>query len=179
MVCIKFVRTLFLTLGVGALLSCTGVPEGVEVVRDFEASRYLGKWYEIARLDHSFERGLQGVTAEYSEREDGGIDVVNSGYNVEEDKRESAEGKAYFIDDRDLGRLKVSFFGPFYGAYNVIELDEDYQWAMVCGPDRDYLWILARSPNLDKAIVDRLIQKAADLGFASDELIMVRHETPL
>ena len=179
MACLKIVRMFFLTLGLGALLSCTGVPDGVEVVRDFEASRYLGKWYEIARLDHSFERGLQGVTAEYSARDDGGIDVINSGYNLEDDERESAEGTAYFIDGRDKGRLKVSFFGPFYGAYNIMELDEDYQWALVCGPDKDYLWVLSRSPDIDQQVLDGLIQKANSLGFKTDELIMVQHDTPL
>lgn len=176
---IRKLRAAFLTLGVGALVSCTGLPEGVQVVHDFNATRYLGKWYEIVRLDHRFERGLQGVTAEYTERADGGLDVVNSGYNSDNNKREAAEGKAYFIADRDVGRLKVSFFGPFYGAYNIIELDEDYRWAMVCGPDRDYFWILSRSPTMDDTVLDRLLQKATDLGFRTDELIRVRHDTPL
>ena len=95
------------------------MPERVTPVESFELNRYLGKWYEIARLDHSFERGLERVTAEYSLRDDGGISVVNRGYSIEDDEWKVAEGKAYFVNDKNLGYLKVSFFGPFYGSYVV------------------------------------------------------------
>jgi apolipoprotein D and lipocalin family protein len=156
--------------------ACTGIPDGVSPVTGFDVNRYLGTWYEIARLDHSFERGLQQVTAEYSERDDGGIRVVNRGYDTEKQAWEQSEGKAFFIGDSDVGRLKVSFFGPFYGAYNIIELDrENYQYAMVSGPDRSYLWILARSPVLEQTTVDRLVKQAAGLGFDSEQLIFVEH----
>ena len=165
-----------LAIGVSA---CTGAPEGVEPVSGFELNRYLGTWYEIARLDHSFERGLSRITAEYSLRDDGGVRVINRGYNAEDGEWDEAEGKAYFVGDEDVGQLKVSFFGPFYGGYNVIELDkEGYQYAMVAGPDRSYLWILARSPDLDDAVLERLIAKAGELGFPVGELIMVDHESP-
>jgi apolipoprotein D and lipocalin family protein len=158
------------------LTACTGIPDGVSPVTGFDVNRYLGTWYEIARLDHSFERGLQQVTAEYSERDDGGIRVVNRGYDTEKQAWEQSEGKAFFIGDSDVGRLKVSFFGPFYGAYNIIELDrENYQYAMVSGPDRSYLWILARSPVLEQTTVDRLVKQAAGLGFDSEQLIFVEH----
>ena len=158
---------------------CTGVPEGVETVKGFELDRYLGTWYEIARLDHPFERGLSNITANYSLRDDGGVKVVNRGYNVEEQEWDEAEGKAYFVDDEDVGRLKVSFFGPFYGGYNIIELDkEGYEYSMVAGPDRSYLWILSRSPDLDDAVLDRLIEKARELRFPIAELIMVDHDSP-
>lgn len=154
-----------------AACSNTDLPEGIEPVRDFELPRYLGKWYEIARLDHSFERGLERVTAEYQMRNDGGARVINRGYNPEEDRWEEAEGKAYFIDSPDIGRLKVSFFGPFYGGYNIFELDDNYEYAMVAGPDRSYLWILARTPTLDDERQARLVERADALGFDIDALI--------
>ena len=169
-------RRFVLLVSVMMVTACTGIPDGVSPVTGFDVNRYLGTWYEIARLDHSFERGLQQVTAEYSERDDGGIRVVNRGYDTEKQAWEQSEGKAFFIGDSDVGRLKVSFFGPFYGAYNIIELDrENYQYAMVSGPDRSYLWILARSPVLEQTTVDRLVKQAAGLGFDSEQLIFVEH----
>ena len=157
------------------LAGCTGVPDGVETVDGFELDRYLGTWYEIARLDHRFERGLSDVTATYSMRDDGGVRVVNRGRN-EEGEWDEAEGKAYFVDASDQGRLKVSFFGPFYGGYNVIELDKaGYEYSLVSGPDRSYLWILARTPELDQQTLDRLVSKARKLDYPVDELIYVDH----
>ncbi|MGJ0429788.1 lipocalin family protein [Methylobacter sp.] len=151
---------------------CTGLPSGVKPVTGFELNRYLGKWYEIARLDHSFERGLTDVTAEYSLRDDGGVSVLNSGFNAEAGQRQSAEGKAYFVESPDVGRLKVSFFGPFYGAYNIIALDKaNYSYAMIAGYDRDYLWILSRTPKLDQKTLQTLIDQAQSLGFATQNLI--------
>ena len=155
---------------------CTGVPEGVEPVRGFELERYLGTWYEIARLDHSFERGLSEVTANYALREDGGVRVLNRGYSAQEKSWDEAEGKAYFVGDQDVGHLKVSFFGPFYGAYVVFGLDrEDYQYAFVAGPDTSYLWLLAREPQVSEEVLQRFIRQARELGFATDELIYVEH----
>ncbi|MCR9093032.1 MAG: lipocalin family protein [bacterium] len=159
-----------------ALAGCTGTPDGVRAVEDFELDRYLGTWFEIARLDHPFERGLTEVTAEYRPREDGGIEVVNSGFDPEEGERRSAVGKAFFVGDPSVGMLKVSFFGPFYGGYNVIALDtRNYCWSMVAGPNRSYLWILGRTPDLDPTIVARLESEARGLGFPVDELIRVEH----
>jgi apolipoprotein D and lipocalin family protein len=155
---------------------CTAPPAGVQPVTGFDPQRYLGTWYEIARLDHRFERGLTRVSANYRRRTDGGLDVVNRGYDPDTGAWKEATGKAYFTGTQDTGSLRVSFFGPFYGGYHVIGLDrQDYAWAMVCGPDRDYLWILARTPNPDEAIIDRLLQQAASLGFATDELVFVDH----
>jgi apolipoprotein D and lipocalin family protein len=157
---------------------CTQVPEGIEPVEDFDLNRYLGKWYEIARLDHSFERGLTQVTAEYSLREDGDVDVLNRGYSPAKKEWTSAEGKARFVRTTEDGYLKVSFFGPFYGAYIVFELDhQGYSYALVCGPNRDYLWLLARQPLLPEAMKNMLIDKAKALGFATEQLIFVAHET--
>lgn len=157
--------------------ACTGVPKGTTAVSGFEIDRYLGTWYEIARLDHRFERGLEAVTAEYTLREDGGVRVVNRGFNTKTAEWEEAIGKAYLVDAPDIGQLKVSFFGPFYGGYNILELDaENYQYSLVAGPDRSYLWILARSPNLSETIVQSLLETARRLEFPVDELIYVSHD---
>lgn len=159
------------------ITGCLGMPENATAIRDFELERYLGTWYEIARLDHRFERGLTRVQAQYSLREDDGVRVVNRGFDEKNGKWSESVGKAYFIGDSDIGRLKVSFFGPFYGAYNIVDLDqENYRYAMVVGPNTRYLWILARDPNLDPAIVDLLVTKAKGLGFPVDELIFPEHD---
>ncbi len=150
------------------LAGCVGIPENVTPVEDFELARYLGRWYEIARLDHSFERGLSRVTAEYSLREDGGVRVVNRGYSEKEGEWKEAEGRAYFVGRTDQGHLKVSFFGPFFGSYIVFELDRgSYQYALVSGPDQSYFWILARRPEMDQELKERLIAKADTTLFRS------------
>ena len=158
------------------IMGCVGMPENVKPVDHFKLEKYLGKWYEIARLDHSFERGLTRITAEYSLRDDDGVRVLNRGYSAKENSWKEAEGKAYFVKGSDQGYLKVSFFGPFYGSYIVFELDhENYQYSLVCGPDKSYLWILAREPKIRGDIKDRLIAKAAASGFDTSKLIFVDH----
>ncbi|MFH2012868.1 MAG: lipocalin family protein [Pseudomonadota bacterium] len=158
------------------LSGCVIIPENVTPVDNFKLDKYLGKWYEIARLDHSFERGLTRVTAEYSMRDGGGVKVVNRGYSSKEDKWKEVEGKAYFVRGSDEGYLKVSFFGPFYGSYIIFELDhKNYQYALVCGPDNSYLWILARTPELNQENKEMLIKKAAKFGFDTSKLIYVDH----
>ncbi|MBU2112930.1 MAG: lipocalin family protein [Gammaproteobacteria bacterium] len=116
----------------------SGVPDGVTPVTPFELKRYLGEWHEIARLDHRFERGLTEVTANYSMRDDGGVKVINRGFSAEDGDWQQAEGKAYFVGDTNSGALKVSFFGPFYGGYNIAKLCDDYSVALVVGPSTDY-----------------------------------------
>lgn len=158
------------------LTGCIGIPDNVQPVDNFRLEKYLGQWYEIARLDHSFERGLSQVTANYSLRDDGGVRVLNRGYSEKEKKWKEAEGKAFFVKRADQGYLKVSFFGPFYGSYVVFELDHvNYQYALVCGPDKSYLWILARSPEIKQELKDMLIAKAAKVGFDTSKLIFVDH----
>ena len=172
-------RALLLLLLV-LLTGCTGVPQGVEPVKGVDFSRYLGTWYEIVRLDHGFERGLTHVTATYSERKDGGIDVINRGFDSDSDSWRQAEGKAYFVEEPTVGHLKVSFFGPFYGSYVIAELDKaEYSYALVTGPNRDYLWILARTPALSEAVLERLVATAEHLGFATDQLIFVDQSSPV
>lgn len=159
------------------LTGCVGIPENVKPVENFKLENYLGKWYEIARLDHSFERGLSRVTADYSLRDDGGLKVINRGYSAKENKWKEAEGKAYFVRGSDQGYLKVSFFGPFYGSYIVFELDhENYQYSLVSGPDKSYFWILARTPQINENIKNILIAKAAALEFDMSKLIHVNND---
>lgn len=161
------------------LTACTGKPEGVVAVKEFELDRYLGKWYEIARLDHSFERGLDNITAEYSLREDGGVKVINSGFSKDDNEWQQAEGKAFFIDETDSGHLKVSFFGPFYGSYIVFELEKkDYHYAFVSGPDTSYLWLLARTPQVDEKVIEQFVKRSQELGFDTSKLIYVEHDKP-
>ena len=158
------------------LAGCAGIPENVKPIENFKLDKYLGKWYKIARLDHSFERGLTRVTADYSLRDDGGVRVLNRGYSQKENSWKEAEGKAYFVKGSDQGHLKVSFFGPFYGSYIVFEVDhENYQYALVCGPKKSYFWILARSPEMKQDRKDSLIAKAAQSGFDTSKLIFVDH----
>lgn len=149
-------------------------PKDVKIVDNFQLPRYLGTWYEIARLDHSFERGLNNVTANYSPRDDGGVKVINRGYNAKKQQWQESIGKAYFIGSPQQASLKVSFFGPFYGGYNVIDLDDEYQHALIAGPNREYLWILSRTPTIDNQTRDRLVSVAKHYGFPVEELIWVK-----
>ena len=160
-----------------ALLSgCTSVPDKVVPVQSFDSQRYLGRWYEIARLDHSFERGLDHVSAEYSRNDDGSIRVVNRGYAPEKQVWKEAIGKAKFVRQADEGYLKVSFFGPFYGSYIIFDLDKThYQYSLIAGPDHGYLWILSRSPTLPDDVKQQLVQKALLAGFDTRNLIWVKH----
>ncbi|MCG6934161.1 MAG: lipocalin family protein [Gallionella sp.] len=162
------------------LSGCSGVPEGLQPVTGFDVQKYLGHWNEIARLDHRFERGLSDVTADYHKLPDGRIGVINRGFDAKNNKWKQAEGVARFQGSPDVGSLEVSFFGPIYGAYNVLVLDPQYRYALVAGPNRNYLWILARSPQLDPKILAELVGRAKELGFSTDKLIYVEHsQTPI
>lgn len=157
------------------LNGCLGMPESVKPVSDFELNNYLGKWYEIARLDHSFERGLSQVTAEYRIRNDGGVSVLNRGYSEDKGQWKEAEGKAYFVNSPTDGYLKVSFFGPFYGSYVIFELDrENYSYAFVSGPNTGYLWLLSRTPTVEPNVVEKFVQMSKERGFDTNRLIYVQ-----
>ena len=168
-------KKLLLPLSIAVTLLLTGCktyekPDKVNPVENFKLTEYLGTWYEIARLEHRFEKGMEAITATYSMREDGGVKVLNKGYKTTEKQWNEAEGKAYFIDKSDNGFLKVSFFGPFYGSYIV--MDTDYKnYTMISGPDLSYFWILARTPTLDENTLNRLLAKAKDAGFDTSVLI--------
>lgn len=168
--CILFI--VLLSLG-----GCLGMPQTIQPVRPFELNNYLGKWYEIARLDHSFERGLSKVTATYSMRSDGGVSVINRGYSADKNEWKEAEGKAYFVNSENEGYLKVSFFDPFYGSYVVFELEkENYDYAFVSGPNHDYLWLLSRAPMVSEAVKLKFERLAKKNGFAVEQLIYVEHK---
>ncbi|MEG6216783.1 lipocalin family protein [Enterobacter quasihormaechei] len=149
-------------------------PPGVTVVSNFDAQRFLGTWYEIARMDHKFERGLEKVTATYSAMDDGGIQVVNRGYNPDRQMWQQTVGQAYFTGAPNRAAMKISFFGPFYGGYNVIALDREYRHALVCGPDRNYLWILSRTPTITAEMKQQMLDVATRQGFDVTKLIWVK-----
>lgn len=158
------------------LSGCHGYPTSVTPVQDFDIERYLGKWYEIARLDHSFERGLEKVTADYSLEDSGRVKVVNRGYSNSTNEWKEAVGRAYFVRKSDEGYLKVSFFGPFYSSYVVFGLDqEDYKYAFISGPNEEYLWLLSRTPGVTEEVMKLFVETADDMGFRTEELIYVNH----
>ena len=160
-------------------LGCTGMPRGIEPVTGFEVERYLGKWYEIARLDHRFERGLSDVSATYALREDGAMSVLNRGFSAQEGAWKEASGSARFRGEPTVGSLKVTFFWPFYGGYHIIALDKQgYAYAMVTGPNRSYLWILSRTKEMHERVLEGLVRQAAELGFATQDLIYVPQDRP-
>lgn len=171
-----FSQTVLLCVVVLLISGCTGIPQGVKPVDSFELQRYLGTWYEIARFDHRFERGLSRVTATYTKNKEGGVTVLNCGFNADQGEWQTAQGHAYFVQEPNVGHLKVSFFGPFYASYVIMALDkEDYQYALVTGPNRDYLWVLARRPDLNAEVVGQLIAAADSLGYPTDDFIWVEH----
>lgn len=168
-----------LVAGVSLLLAgCAGTrpPSGVTAVAPFDVQRYAGRWYELARLDHAFERGMTDVSATYSVQDDGSVRVVNRGYVTATGQWREAVGRALFTGAPTTGSLKVSFFGPFYGGYHVAALDSDYRWALVVGSDIGYAWILARDKHLPAGQRDDVVSRARSLGVDTSKLIWVTHE---
>lgn len=160
--------------------SSTTPPAGITAVTPFDLSRYEGRWYEVARLDHSFERGMTDVSATYQRQPDGSVRVVNRGFDTTKGSQggewRQAVGKALFTGDAQTASLKVSFFGPFYGGYHVAALDADYGWALVVGPDRSYCWILSRSRQLAPGVREQLVARASALGIDTQALIWVSQQ---
>jgi apolipoprotein D and lipocalin family protein len=156
--------------------ACVSIPKNVKPVKPFDSNKYLGKWYEIARLDMRFERNLNNVTATYSLNENGTIKVDNKGYDYVDAKWKQNVGKAKFLKGKDLGSLKVSFFGPFYAGYHVVAIDENYQHALVAGSNKKYLWILSRSKSIPDNIKQEYLKTAQNMGYNTDALIWVEHE---
>lgn len=171
-------RSLLIVI-VALISGCVSIPDGIEPVKNFQSNLYLGQWYEIARLDHSFERGLEQVSATYSMRDDGGIKVINRGFDTDSQQWHEAEGKAYFVGDSDQGHLKVSFFGPFYGSYIIFDLGKDYEYSLVTSSKQSYLWLLSRTPVIDEKLKIDLINKMTALGFNTKDLIFVKQDDQL
>lgn len=170
----QFVRSLIF-FGMALFLSAcsTTLDPDVVPVGNFEADRYLGQWYEIARIENRFEKGMTKVTANYSMREDGGIKVVNKGFKPKKQKWKTANGKAYFVDGKNKGHLKVSFFGPIYGPYVVFELDDNYQYSFVTNHNKKYLWLLSRTPKVSEDLKSKFMKRINEMGFETEKLIWV------
>lgn len=165
-----------LLLFFSVLSGCVNLPDGIEPVSGFDLKRYAGQWYEIARLDHKFERGLEKVSTIYTVNDNGTVRVVNRGFLSKDQKWKEATGKAKFVGEADVGYLKVSFFGPFYGPYVIFELDkEDYQYAFVTSGD-DYLWLLSRTPEITPQLKQKFLDDISVMGYPSDQLIFVNHQ---
>jgi len=142
-------------------------------IQNFDPDRYMGTWYEIARLDHWFERNQEEVQITYSFDEDGDIRIQTQ--CIEEGEPQESNGWAKFTDERSVGSLKISFFRPFYTPYLIFELDKNYQYAFLGSEDKKYLWFLARKKNISKALRNKFLQRTQKLGFKLDTLIWVKH----
>lgn len=158
-----------------SLAGCATIPDNTTAVSNFELDRYLGKWYEIARMDFRFEKNMDNTTAEYSLDKNGRVKVVNSGYDYVKNEYKSAEGKAKFRGQSDIAELEVSFFGPFYSAYNVIALDPEYKYALVAGKNTDYLWILSRTTDIPEEVKQEYLSIAVNAGYDISKLVWVKH----
>lgn len=174
----SFFLLAFFLLAVFTACSKQKIKMDKTVVQQLDLERYLGTWYEIARFDHRFERGLLGVKAHYSMRSDGKIMVLNSGYKYSLDgKYTEALGKAKIPDpENNPGKLKVSFFWIFYADYFVLELDSNYQWAIIGSSSDKYLWILSRTPQISEALYADLLQKIENRGYSASALIRVKQK---
>ena len=171
----RALKSLFIAItSIFGLTACAETPPSPHVFQNFELNKYLGVWYEIARFDHSFERGLSNVTANYSLRPDGKVKVVNRGFKEKLNSWSESVGKAKFAGNLTIGRLKVSFFGPFYGAYNIVKLDENYQYALIISNGFDYMWLLSRTKTIPEDIKQQYLKRASELGFDTEKLIWVK-----
>ena len=153
-----------------------GIPADVEPVTDWSPQRFMGHWYEVARIERGHERGLIRTQAEYTLLPDNTIHVLNRGYDPRLQRWKSATGKARFMDNPQVAALKVSFFGPFHGGFNVVALDSDYRWALVIGSSVDSCWILSRTPDLPEPVAKRLLRQASLAGVQVDRLAWVHQD---
>lgn len=164
-------------IGLIVLNSCSvGIPDKATAVQNFDADKYLGKWYEIARFDYKFERNMNQVTATYSKNPDGSIKVDNRGYDYVKNEWKESIGEARFVNSENEARLKVSFFKPFWAGYNVIELADDYKYALVVGNNLKYMWILSRDKTIPENIKKQFLEKAQSIGYDTSKLIWVEQK---
>lgn len=152
------------------------MPAGAEPLKNFEPERFMGLWYEIARMPLSYEKDMHYVTAEYSMQENGSMRVVNMGYNEKKKRWQKAIGKAVFVNETDEASMKIAFLGPFYSGYNVVDMDEEYKYALVFGRNLDYMWILSRETTIPEEIERRFLEKANDMGYDLYRLIWTEQE---
>ena len=172
----KILTVAFSIALIALLHSCASIPKRAKAVKNFDVDEYLGTWYEIARFDSRFEKDLDNVSAQYSLNENGNVIVLNSGYNHNKQEWKKADGLAKFRGDKNVAKLKVSFFCPFYSAYNVVALDKNYQYALVAGKNLKYLWILSRTKNVPKEVKTNYLEIAEGIGYDTSKLIWLEHD---
>ncbi len=170
------INTVILACSFFLLHSCTFIPKNAKAVDKFNVNQYMGTWYEIARMDFRFERNLDNTSAQYQLDKNRNVRVLNSGYNFIKKKWTKADALAKFRGDPNVAALKVSFFGPFYSGYNVVALDEQYQYALIAGKNLDYLWILSRTKSIPDSTKANYLQIASEIGFDTTKLIWVKHD---
>jgi apolipoprotein D and lipocalin family protein len=164
-------------LGLRSRPRTTGNPAVPQPAKPVELQRYLGRWYELARYENRFERGCEGVTADYSARPDGSIDVVNACDGAPDGRRRVSRGRARVVPGSGNAMLKVSFFGPFFlGNYWILDRADDYQWAIVGEPSGRFLWILSRDHTPPTETYNLLVSRARDLGY--DTTLLRRTRQP-
>ncbi len=156
-------------------LGCSSKYPELPTVKSVDIEKYKGTWYEIARFEHFFEKGCKNVTATYEIKDDGDIKVINRCTMIETDKKKEATGTAYATDSTN-SKLKVSFFRPFYGDYYILDLADDYSYALVGSPSRELLWILSRTKTISDEIKDRILSQLPKLGFDKDKFIWTIQE---
>lgn len=172
----RMINLLLVAIGLNGLYSCATIPGRAIAVKPFDKEKYLGKWYEIARLNFKYERDMDNTTATYSLNSDGTIKVDNQGYHTKEGVWKQAIGKARFVGKENIAMLKVSFFGPFYSGYNVIALDDEYRYALVAGRSLEYLWILSRETQIPPEIKDQYLKIAKNAGYKTSDLLWIKHD---
>ena len=163
----------FLTFTTTLLFWFNSVSAKPSPIDKFDIQRYSGVWYEIARIENSFEEGLSNVTATYTLRDDGRVKVVNKGYNTKAAEWDEADGYAVFGESENIGFLEVTFFWPFFADYVIFEIDPEYQHAYITSDSKDYLWLLARTPIVSDKVKEHFLERAKSLGFKLDDLIFV------
>jgi len=164
-----------LIIGAGAAVAAYSllskdIPTGAMPVQQFDMNKYLGLWHEIARLPNRIERTFNQLTEEYLDNGDGTYKVITKGFDFKKGKWTEATGKIKFLDTEDIGMLRVSYFGPFYANYNILALDENYQYAMVSGSGLSYLWLLSRETTMPDDVKIRFLKIANEIGFEIGEL---------
>ncbi len=160
----------------GLFICCKSTAKTYKTRMNFDAEKYLGEWYEIARFDFKFEKNMSHVKANYSMNPNGTIRVENSGFDYIENKMKTKIGKAKFKGANDVGELKVSFFGPFYSGYNIIALDPEYKYSLVAGDSHDLLWILSRTPTIPDDVMQNYLDIARNAGFDVDNLVWTKQD---